>query len=150
MNINKRKIEEEFKVLRYINKNPQTNQREIAKDLGLSLGKLNYCLQQLKKKGLSLFLNIAYQLNMKLNFLTFNLIIVTETYNLKRLKLICKKTVDSNFCNLSFYFSSVNLLILFFKDILGVNNTILTTTTNSSLKKFLIQKLQPLFFYQFC
>ena len=52
MNINKRKIEEEFKVLRYINKNPQTNQREIAKDLGLSLGKLNYCLQQLKKKGL--------------------------------------------------------------------------------------------------
>ena len=25
--------------------------REIAKKLGLSLGKLNYCLQQLKKKG---------------------------------------------------------------------------------------------------
>ena len=52
MNINKKKIEEEFRVLRYINKNPETNQREIAKDLGLSLGKLNYCLQELKKKGL--------------------------------------------------------------------------------------------------
>ena len=44
--------EDEFNVLRFINNKPQTNQREIAKSLGLSLGKLNYCLQQLKKKGL--------------------------------------------------------------------------------------------------
>ena len=45
-------FENEFNVLRFIDKKPNTNQREIAKNLGLSLGKLNYCLQQLKKKGL--------------------------------------------------------------------------------------------------
>ena len=44
-------FENEFNVLRFIDKKPNTNQREIAKNLGLSLGKLNYCLQQLKKKG---------------------------------------------------------------------------------------------------
>ncbi len=48
----KKNSEDEFNVLRFINKKPQTNQREIAKNLGLSLGKLNYCLQQLKNKGL--------------------------------------------------------------------------------------------------
>ena len=53
MNKNEKKnSEDEFNVLRFVNKKPQTNQREIAKSLGLSLGKLNYCLQQLKKKGL--------------------------------------------------------------------------------------------------
>lgn len=52
MNNNDHKnLENEFNVLRFINKKPNTNQREIAKKLGLSLGKLNYCLQQLKKKG---------------------------------------------------------------------------------------------------
>ena len=48
----KKNSEDEFNVLRFINNKPQTNQREIAKNLGLSLGKLNYCLQQLKNKGL--------------------------------------------------------------------------------------------------
>jgi len=51
-NNNYKDQENEFNVLRFINKKPNTNQREIAKNLGLSLGKLNYCLQQLKKKGL--------------------------------------------------------------------------------------------------
>ena len=52
MNNNDHKnLENEFNVLRFINKKPNTNQREIIKKLGLSLGKLNYCLQQLKKKG---------------------------------------------------------------------------------------------------
>ena len=45
-------FENEFNVLRFIDKKPNTNKREIAKNIGLSLGKLNYCLQQLKKKGL--------------------------------------------------------------------------------------------------
>ena len=44
--------ENNFKVLRSIQKNPNSSQREIAKSLGFSLGKLNYCLQALKKKGL--------------------------------------------------------------------------------------------------
>ena len=39
-------------ILRSINDNPKTSQRELAKKLGFSLGKLNYCLKSLKDKGL--------------------------------------------------------------------------------------------------
>ena len=41
-----------FNVLRKIQKNPNLTQREFAKELGFSLGKLNYCLKALKEKGL--------------------------------------------------------------------------------------------------
>ena len=41
-----------FEVLRKVKKSPNSNQRELAKDLGFSLGKLNYCLRELKAKGL--------------------------------------------------------------------------------------------------
>ena len=41
-----------FEVLRKINKKPETSQRELAKELGFSLGKLNYCINALKEKGL--------------------------------------------------------------------------------------------------
>ena len=41
-----------FEVLRKVKNSPNSNQRELAKDLGFSLGKLNYCLQELKAKGL--------------------------------------------------------------------------------------------------
>ena len=44
--------QDNFEVLRKINKNPKISQRKLAKDLGFSLGKLNYCLQALKDKGL--------------------------------------------------------------------------------------------------
>tara|TARA_B100000941_G_C28325936_1_gene459029 strand:- start:174 stop:479 length:306 start_codon:yes stop_codon:yes gene_type:complete len=39
-------------ILRKIQKNPEVSQREMAEDLGFSLGKLNYCLKALKDKGL--------------------------------------------------------------------------------------------------
>ena len=39
-------------VLRKIGSNPQSSQRKLAKELGFSLGKLNYCLNALKNKGL--------------------------------------------------------------------------------------------------
>lgn len=39
-------------VLIKIEKNPKQNQRSLAKTLGFSLGKFNYCLKELKKKGL--------------------------------------------------------------------------------------------------
>ena len=39
-------------LLRIINKRPKLSQRKLAKDLGFSLGKLNYCLKALKTKGL--------------------------------------------------------------------------------------------------
>ena len=46
------KSNDQFEVLRKINKYPKASQRELAKDLGFSLGKLNYCLKALKQKGL--------------------------------------------------------------------------------------------------
>ena len=41
-----------FNVLRKINSKPDSTQRELAQELGFSLGKLNYCLKALKNKGL--------------------------------------------------------------------------------------------------
>ena len=43
---------DEFDVLRRISKRPNSNQRTLAKELGFSLGKINYCLNALKDKGL--------------------------------------------------------------------------------------------------
>jgi len=39
-------------ILRKIKNRPESSQRELADELGFSLGKLNYCLQSLKSKGL--------------------------------------------------------------------------------------------------
>ena len=39
-------------LLRKIKKNSKLNQRQLANELGFSLGKLNYCLKALKDKGL--------------------------------------------------------------------------------------------------
>ena len=44
--------QDHFNVLRTIQKKPKSSQRELAEDLGFSLGKLNYCLKSLKDKGL--------------------------------------------------------------------------------------------------
>lgn len=44
--------QEFFDILRKIHKDPEASQRELAKELGLSIGKLNYCLRALKEKGL--------------------------------------------------------------------------------------------------
>lgn len=46
------KPQDNFEVLRKIHNNPASSQRELARDLGFSLGKLNYCLKALKDKGL--------------------------------------------------------------------------------------------------
>ena len=44
--------QDHFEVLRKIEKKPEVTQRELASELGFSLGKLNYCLNALKEKGL--------------------------------------------------------------------------------------------------
>ena len=44
--------QDHFNVLRKIKSKSYTTQRELAKELGFSLGKLNYCLKALKNKGL--------------------------------------------------------------------------------------------------
>ena len=46
------KTQDEFEILRKIDKKPKSTQRELANELGFSLGKLNYCLRALKQKGL--------------------------------------------------------------------------------------------------
>ena len=43
---------DQFNVLRKIKSKPNSSQRELASELGFSLGKLNYCLKALKDKGL--------------------------------------------------------------------------------------------------
>mgnify|MGYP001330745121 CR=1 FL=1 len=44
--------QDHFEVLRKIKSKPNSTQRELAEELGFSLGKLNYCLKALQKKGL--------------------------------------------------------------------------------------------------
>ena len=67
--MNKLKHEQDhFEVLRKIQKKPKASQRELAEDLGFSLGKLNYCLKTLKKKGLIKLRNFQKQKN-KISYL---------------------------------------------------------------------------------
>ena len=42
----------QYKVLKILENNPQVSQRELANELGVSLGKANYCLKALIEKGL--------------------------------------------------------------------------------------------------
>ena len=58
---------DEFNVLRKIQSKPESTQRELAKDLGFSLGKLNYCLKALKQKGLIKLSNFKKNKN-KMNY----------------------------------------------------------------------------------
>tara|TARA_Y100000996_G_C22310641_1_gene556090 strand:+ start:169 stop:492 length:324 start_codon:yes stop_codon:yes gene_type:complete len=60
--------EDQFEVLRKIKTNPKATQRELAKDLGFSLGKLNYCLKGLKTKGLIKINNFSKNPN-KINYI---------------------------------------------------------------------------------
>ena len=55
-------------LLRKIQKKTKTTQRELADELGFSLGKLNYCLKALKLKGLIKINNFKRNPN-KLNYI---------------------------------------------------------------------------------
>ena len=60
--------QDHFEILRKINKKPEYSQRELARELGFSLGKLNYCLKELQKKGLIKIENFKKNPN-KINYL---------------------------------------------------------------------------------
>lgn len=45
-------IETTYKLLKLIECTPSISQRTLAKEMDVSLGKVNYCLQALKEKGL--------------------------------------------------------------------------------------------------
>tara|TARA_B100000795_G_scaffold40664_1_gene26696 strand:- start:2451 stop:2762 length:312 start_codon:yes stop_codon:yes gene_type:complete len=55
-------------LLRKISKQSNVSQRVLAEELGFSLGKLNYCLNALKKKGLIKIKNFKNSKN-KINYL---------------------------------------------------------------------------------
>lgn len=48
----KEKNTDEFNLLRELKKSPNASQRLLANELGISVGKINYCLRALQKKGL--------------------------------------------------------------------------------------------------
>lgn len=46
-----------YKLLKYLAEHPHATQRELASELGMSLGKVNYCLRALVEKGWMKFRN---------------------------------------------------------------------------------------------
>ena len=49
---NSQEYEIRYRLLKLINENPLMTQRELASTMGISLGKLNFCITQLVNKGL--------------------------------------------------------------------------------------------------
>ncbi len=62
--------QDQFELLRKIQKKPAASQRELATELGFSLGKLNYCLKALKKKGFVKLKNFQKKTN-KITYLRY-------------------------------------------------------------------------------
>ena len=60
--------QDNLNLLRKISNKPKSSQRELAEELGFSLGKLNYCLKALKSKGLIKIRNFKKNPN-KLNYI---------------------------------------------------------------------------------
>jgi len=65
---NKKDNQDHFNVMREIQKESKTSQRDLAGRLGFSLGKLNYCLKALQQKGLIKIKNFQKNTN-KLNYI---------------------------------------------------------------------------------
>ena len=60
--------QDHFEILRLISKRPGASQRKLAEALGFSLGKLNYSINELHKKGLIKIQNFTKSKN-KVNYL---------------------------------------------------------------------------------
>jgi len=60
--------QDNFNILRIIRKKPKITQRELSNELGISLGKINFCLKSLKDKGLIKIRNFRKSKN-KLNYI---------------------------------------------------------------------------------
>lgn len=57
-----------YKILRTLEQNPDVSQRQLADELGISLGKVNYCLKALVDKGLIKCRNFSKSANKKRYF----------------------------------------------------------------------------------
>ena len=80
------RTQDNLEVLTKIYKNPDASQREMARDLGFSLGKLNYCLKALKDKGLVKIKNFQKKKE-KIRFIQY----ITTT---EGIKVRTKLTID--------------------------------------------------------
>ena len=60
--------QDHLEILRKLQNKPNSTQRQLAEELGFSLGKLNYCLKALKSKGLIKIDNFTKNPN-KLNYI---------------------------------------------------------------------------------
>jgi len=79
-------LNDNFEVLRKIYHKPDSSQRELANELGFSLGKLNYCIRALKSKGLLKISNFKKKKS-KLSYIQY---IITP----KGIALRTKLTID--------------------------------------------------------
>ena len=52
-----------FDLLRKLESNPEHTQRELSQELGVSLGKVNYCMKKLTEKGLIKLTNFSHSSN---------------------------------------------------------------------------------------
>ncbi len=77
---------DQFSVMRVIKKFPSFSQRKLAKELGFSLGKLNYCIKALQSKGL-----VKIE-NFKKNPNKFNLLSKASYFNILTPKGVAQKT----------------------------------------------------------
>jgi EPS-associated MarR family transcriptional regulator len=50
-------------LLRKLESNPQSTQRELSREMGVSLGKVNYCMKKLTEKGLIKLSNFTHNQN---------------------------------------------------------------------------------------
>tara|TARA_B100001540_G_C15546907_1_gene524040 strand:+ start:306 stop:653 length:348 start_codon:yes stop_codon:yes gene_type:complete len=88
--------QDKFEILRKINNNPKASQRKLAKQLGYSLGKLNYCLKAMKDRGLINILKL-YPKNIRNPKDTENPKKFGTTYLLTKKGLIEKKQLTLHF-----------------------------------------------------
>ena len=63
--MNKRDIR--LDLLRRLESNPEYTQRELSQEMGVSLGKVNYCMKKLTEKGLIKLTNFTHNPN-KMNY----------------------------------------------------------------------------------
>ena len=77
--------DKQFEVLRKLHKNSKLTQRKLADELGYSLGKLNFILNELKKKGMVKYKNFKNNEN-KVNYLY----VLTPKGVTKKTKLLYK------------------------------------------------------------
>lgn len=66
--MNKKENEDSLEVLRTLHNNPKFSQRDLASTMGVSLGKINYIVKEMSKRGLIKINNFSKSKN-KLNYI---------------------------------------------------------------------------------